>query len=222
MARTLVAMLYVSKYGISGPTVNSLLGSILSHSFDNCEYQFIVDHTHVSGRNRAAKIAVDGGFDYLLFLDSDMDWPPETLQRLMLCKSDVACIDMWSRGIPSFRMVSKKNGDGSIKPVPDDLATGIVDVETCGMGCTLIGVPLLKRMKEKLGELWFQAASHSEDVSFCYLAKEMFAASIKCDFGLLAGHYTTIRASGQPFMRDYNNRWAEIPDKESAKYGGDG
>ena len=219
--RTLVSMLYVSKYGICGQTVNSLLGSVLSGSFKDCEYLFVIDHTHVSGRNRAAKAAMDQGFDYLLFLDSDMDWPPETLPRLIDCKADVACIDMWSRGIPSFRLVSKKNDKGLVAPVEDDIAGkgGVSDIDTCGMGCTLIRTDLLRRMAEKIeAPLWFQASSHSEDVSFCYLAKQLCNASIKCDFGLLAGHYTTIRASGQDFMRDYKNRWGDVADKESPKY----
>lgn len=215
---TLVAMLCVSKQGISPYTVNALLGSILSGTFTGCEYRLIVDHTHVSGRNRAAAAALDGGFDYLMFLDSDMDWPVDALPRLKACGADIACTDMWGRGIPSVRIVSK----GGL-PVTDELAAGheVEDIDACGMGCTLIHAQLLKRMKEKIGgPLWFQASSHSEDVSFCYLAKKLCGATIKCDFSMVAGHWGMIRNAGQDFTRDARNSAGKLVAPDVLRYAG--
>jgi len=63
-------------------------------------------------------------------------------------------------------------------------------------------------------DIWFQSASHGEDASFCFLAKEMCNALIMCDFGITAGHWGVLRLVGQDFTRDASNQPMAVANPE--------
>jgi len=180
------------------------------------KFLWLGDHSQVGARNLACEAALEENFEWLFFVDSDMDWPNDTLQRLKACDADIACTDMWSRNWPSFRTVmvlGEKDENGKCLPVPvsDEIAAEkkVVDVDLCGMACTLIRTSLLKKMPKP----WFWTAEHGEDATFCFNAKEM-GATIKCDFGAVAGHWGTCRMVGQDFTRDARNQPQKLANEE--------
>lgn len=203
---TLVALPYVSKDGFTGPTVRSIINGFGSGKFGRVNFLIIGDKTQVKARNEACENAIASGSEYLFFVDSDQDFPPDALSRLKAVDADVACADMWSRNWPSFRLVlipGEKNSEGltMYKPVPDEDANGIRDISFCGMGCTLIKTSVLKRMAEKFPDQpWFWAAHHGEDATFCFKVLEM-GGTVKCDFGLKSGHWGSMRMMGQDYTR---------------------
>lgn len=222
---TLVALPYVSKTGFTGATVQSLIIGMTQKGFKNCKFLFIGDANTHQARNIACEDALREGADYLLFVDSDMDFPSNTLERLKALDADVACVDMWSRGWPSFRTVqiSHPNGDGTHQtravpieqshPVPGEPGV-VLDIDVCGMACTLIKTSLLVKMKERFEDQpWFWAAKHGEDATFCFNAKEV-GATLRCDFGLVAGHWGVTRMAGQDYTRDARNQPMSIADPE--------
>jgi hypothetical protein len=192
---TLLALPYVSKDGFTGATVRSLLSGVGA-----CKVLFIADQTQVSARNVACAEALKCGAEYLWFVDSDQDFPPDTLARLKAVKADVACADMWSRSWPSFRIVFR--GD---KPVPDEVADRgkIEDITYCGMGCTLIRTSILRKLETK-EQPWFWTAHNGEDATFCFKVLEA-GGTVKCDFSLKSGHWSYCRMVGQQFTKDRKN-----------------
>jgi hypothetical protein len=163
---------------------------------------------------------------WLFFVDSDMDFPPDTLSRLKAMDCDVACLDMWTRTIPSFRMILKmgdvdeKGGRRCVPVVPvevgrdgDKPVYGVQEADVVGMACTLIKVDLLKKMQPP----WFFMVEHGEDASFCFVAKEKYGAVIKCDFGSVSGHWGVVRMAGQEWSRDAKNQIMAIDDPEMAR-----
>lgn len=200
---TLVALPYVSKDGFTGPTVRSIINAFASGSLGRVSFTMIGDKTQIYARNEACKQAIALGAEYLFFVDSDQDFPVDALERLKRVDSDVACADMWSRGWPSFRIVFHPDDvDGKYRPMPDEEAEGVKDVGFCGMGCTLIRVSILKRMLEKYPDQpWFWAAHNGEDATFCFKVRDI-GGTVKCDFSLKSGHWSTCRMMGQPFTRD--------------------
>lgn len=207
---TIVALPYISKSGFFGATVQSLVTGILGGGFRMTKFLFLGDHTQTHARNMACKDAVDIGAEWLLFIDSDMDFPPDVLKRLKACDADIACTDMWSRGWPSFRTVMRlteprEDGLRQSVPVPGE-QHGIQSVDLCGMACTLIRVSLLKKMAEKYPDQpWFWSGQHGEDATFCFKAHEI-GATVKCDFDVVAGHWGTTRMAGQDYTRDPKNQ----------------
>jgi hypothetical protein len=218
---TVIALPYVSKIGFSGDTFQSVVIGMTERGLRNCKFLFLRDHTQVHARNVACQDTIDENCDYLFFVDSDMDFPPNTLDRLKACDADIACTDMWARNWPSFRTVLRLSGAdeaGKSKclPVPD-WPTGVEDIDVCGMACTLIKKSLLVRMKEKWPDQpWFWTAEHGEDAMFCFKAKEL-GASLKCDFGIVAGHWGVARMAGQDYTRDARNQPMKITDGEMMK-----
>ena len=214
---TVVALPFVSKQGFTGATVSSLILAMASGGLRHCKFLFLGDHTQVGARNAACEMAISEGAQYLLFIDSDMDFPTDTLKRLKDCEADVACTDMWSRNVPSFRTVLRagpKDEHGKIRMIPY-AGSGIEAVDVCGMACTLIRTSLLLRMRDKLaGNPWFQSASHGEDASFCFLARDLCGATIKCDYGITAGHWGVARMAGQEWTRDADNNPMKAHDPE--------
>jgi len=219
---TLVAMPYVSKLGVSAAMFQSVTLGILSGDLKMAKFLWLGDHSQVGARNIATEAALEENFEWLFFIDSDMDFPIDTLARLKACNADIACTDMWSRNWPSFRTVmvlGEKDKDGKAQaiPVADEVAANkaVVDVDLCGMACTLIRTSLLRKMKKP----HFWTAEHGEDATFCFNAKEM-GATVRCDFGVTAGHWGVCRMSGQDFTRDALNQTAHLANVEMMRHMG--
>lgn len=223
---TLVALPYVSKVGFTAATVQSLCSAITSGGLSPARILWLGDHSQTDARNKACEAAIERGVEYLFFIDSDMDFPPDTLKRLKACNADVACTDMWSRNWPSFRTVMRltktdEKGWTHAVPVSDsDLppkieARGIEDVDVCGMACTLIRTDFLIRFRDEpkfKDQPWFWTARHGEDATFCFNAKEI-GAKIRCDFGVVAGHWGVTRMTGQDYTRDRRNQPLEVTEE---------
>ncbi len=214
--KTLIALPFVSKIGFNHAFVQSLTASMAMKTLLPAQIMWLGDHSISDARNQACEQAIAQDADFLWFIDSDMDFPVDTLPRLKACDADIACADMWSRGWPSFRTVMRTKApgaDGLLQsvPVPDEELPppgerGVEEVDICGMACTLIKVPFLKRFRERYTDQpWFWVARHGEDATFCFNAKEM-GAVIKCDFGIVAGHWGVCRNAGQDYTRDAKNQ----------------
>lgn len=222
---TLVALPYQSKHGFCAGTVQSIVLAITSRGLSPSKIMWLGDHSISDARNKACEAAIEEGSEYIFFVDSDMDFPPDTLARLKACASDIACTDMWSRGWPSFRTVLRNgkepNADGLLQSIPvkdEDLPPvgerGVEDVDICGMACTLIRVDFLKRFRDHFKKQpWFWVARHGEDATFCFNAKEI-GAVIRCDFGVVAGHWGVCRNIGQDFTRDARNQPMSVSEEQ--------
>lgn len=67
-------------------------------------------------RNEMARVALDGGYDYLLWLDSDMTFPHDTLIRLLEHQKEVVCA-RYLRRVPPHVVLG-------VPEVPDQLPIG--------------------------------------------------------------------------------------------------
>jgi len=220
---TLVALPFVSKQGFDGATVSSLIYSLIYGGMSKCLFHFYGDYPVSHARNAAALDAIKRGAEWVFFVDSDMDFPTNTLDRLKKLDADIACADMWSRNWPSFRTVLKY--DKAVRwpkkrqLVPVDNGgkiSGPMDVDCCGMACTLIKTSLLRKFaKKKL--MPFVMGEHGEDAAFCMVAKQKFRAKIRCDFDVVSGHWGRSRMVGQDFTRDTRNQFGAVADPEFMK-----
>jgi len=95
-----------------------------------------------SNRNKIVRNAIDKKFEHLLFLDCDMDFPPDTLHRLLAHGKDVVAANYVKRQLPG-KPVSVSGG----KPVvsaPDRHGLEIVD--GAGTGLMLVRTSLFSRI----------------------------------------------------------------------------
>jgi hypothetical protein len=120
-------------------------------------------------RNDIAKQLLDSTFDHLLFLDTDMRFPPHALGQLLDHDLPIVAANYTTRRAP-YRPVSMRH-IGTNEPLYTDAdSTGLEECAACGMGFALIK----REVFEKTEKPWFLTpyiprvdGSWGEDVWFC-------------------------------------------------------
>lgn len=157
-----------------------------------CTVSFLMGSLVYDSRNKLAGYALEMEADYILWLDSDMVFQPDTLERMMDTMNKHPHIDILSglyfRRTTPFTPVlfNKLERDGEtlvfedVKEVPDDL----FEVAGCGFGCVLMKTDCLF----DIGINWFTPfVDAGEDCAFCMRAREK-GYKIYCDPNISLGH----------------------------------
>ena len=128
-----------------------------------------------SQRMELARQALEEKADYLLWLDSDMRFPRETIGHLMLRDKPIVAANYATRRMP-VKPVAMMDNDGEIGRVytaPD--SEGLQPVDYIGMGVMMVK----REVFEKLEAPWFAIPYSTigqhyigEDVFFCRKARE--------------------------------------------------
>ena len=128
-----------------------------------------------SQRMELARQALEEKADYLLWLDSDMRFPRETIGHLMLRDKPIVAANYATRRMP-VKPVAMMDNDGEIGRVytaPD--SEGLQPVDYIGMGVMMVK----REVFEKVEAPWFAipystVGQHyiGEDVFFCRKARE--------------------------------------------------
>ena len=152
-------------------------------------------------RNSLAKHAIDGDFDRILWLDSDMEFQPDLMVRLC-ADMDENNLDIvgglyFTRRKPSIPVVYQKVGyyhsdeDDSVSPAalsyyeyPKDQ---LFPCEGIGFGAVLVRTDLVKKVQDKYGLPFSPILGFGEDLSFCMRARDV-GATIYCDSRIKVGH----------------------------------
>ena len=149
-----------------------------------------------NARNSLARQAIKSEVDQVLWLDSDMVFGPDLLQRMTKVRQDNN-IDMLTaicfRRKPPYtpclfdrleRLDNGKVSYTSIMSVPD----GIFKVGGCGMAGVLMGLDVLISVAAKFdGKMFDPLPGMGEDVSFCWRARQC-GYDIYCDTSIELGH----------------------------------
>lgn len=157
-----------------------------------CTVSFLMGSLVYDSRNKLAGYALEMEADYILWLDSDMVFQPDTLERMMDTLNKHPQIDILSglyfRRTTPFTPVlfNKLERDGEtlvfedVKKIPDDL----FEVAGCGFGCVLMKTDCLF----DIGINWFTPfVDAGEDCAFCMRAREK-GYKIYCDPNISLGH----------------------------------
>lgn len=146
-----------------------------------------------SNRNQLFRRAYDDGVDYILFIDSDMDWSPEMIDKLVMFDKDVACGLCLSRKplmgdahIPTilFKVDGRYRAYNEIPSEP-------LRVDAAGMAFVLIKKNVIKTITEKyphpFNPIYEGDRLLGEDISFCERLREC-GFDIWCDPSCRIGH----------------------------------
>jgi hypothetical protein len=131
-------------------------------------------------RIRLAREAVEDKSDYVLWFDTDMRFPRDTLIRLLNHKKDFVAANYVTRQIPpepiSFNLVD--DGKKWIRVPTSKENTGLERVDGTGLGVALTSTKLIKEVDDgKTPMFWFQYSlkNHTtlgEDIYFCIKCKQ--------------------------------------------------
>jgi len=147
-------------------------------------------------RNQLFAQAYKDGVDYILFVDSDMDWSPGDVDKLVALDKDIACGLYYSRKpVDQNRhlpmVMEYVDGQYEIAEVLDKPFL----VDACGMAFTLIKRSVIEKMFEEYCEPFNPIISNGdflgEDISFCDRARNK-GFEVWCNPDVKIGHLVTV------------------------------
>ena len=156
--------------------------------------QFMVGSLIYESRNALAMSALEMKADLVLWLDSDMVFDPDLLERLLAdinSGRDIVTALYFSRQYPYPPVIYSKTGFENDKPVcetyHDYPSDTVFKVEGCGFGAVLMKTGVLSDINNRFDNFFAPLIGFGEDLSFCIRAREC-GYDIWCDSGIRTGH----------------------------------
>lgn len=152
-------------------------------------------------RNRLAQTAIKKGFDRVLWLDSDMVFEPDLMERLSARIDEGrdfvtgVYVQRKSRHEPTIysEWRTEELEDGKLKAklkVCQEIPEEIFEIEACGFGIAMTTVKMLQDIMEQKGLPFTPVPGFGEDIACCMRAREL-GYKIWCDGSIQAGHEGT-------------------------------
>lgn len=142
-------------------------------------------------RNKLAAKAMKDEFDYVLWLDSDMVFSPDILEKLIADDKDIVSGLYFRRSHPYSPVIYKdselKDGRLVWSDYTDYPKEELFKVAGAGFGCVLMKTDVIFDMAGKFGDWFTPLYSSGEDLAFCYRAREL-GYEIWCDSRIRCGH----------------------------------
>lgn len=151
-----------------------------------------------TSRNKLAERAIQMEADYVLWLDSDMVFQPDLLERMMdrLQKDNLDILTgLYFRRVRPFtpvlfnklEMVGNVCNWSEFHELPDEP----FEVGGCGFGCVLMNTGVFLDVQGKFGNMFGPIGNTGEDLAFCWRAREC-GYKIICDPSIECGHVSHI------------------------------
>ena len=180
-----------AKY-IEPETFKSIYSQEIPEGYETV-FQYFFGYRIDQVRNLIADWVINGGFDYLWAVDSDITFPPDTLKKLLSQNAPMISA-VYRQRIAQQEIIElyKPNGAGGVVNMSwDELRNrGIVEIAATGFGCVLINSEVFKKIKYPHFE-YHVALDHnntvSEDTDFCSKARAA-GFQIFADTSILCGH----------------------------------
>jgi hypothetical protein len=146
-------------------------------------YMFISGSLIYKARENIADEMLKHDFTHLLFVDSDMSFPPDALKKLVSHDKDIVSGRAHKR-VANFEPCFYKKCDWKEAIIYHDYPEGLIEVAAVGMAFCLIK----REVFEKVSKPWFNPTFDiGEDLAFCMRAQEA-GFKIWVDTDLEIGH----------------------------------
>jgi len=157
----------------------------------------------VLARNTIFDFAIDGKFDYILLIDSDVIIPEDTLMQLLSAQADIVSgfyplMNENGLPIPNAKMLSgftRGSMMGYIDFPSDKLPGGkVYPVDLVGLGCCLISKKIFENYRFRCERGKYGDLIKSEDWCFCEDLKKdgiaiMFDTGLNCKHKIIGEHW---------------------------------
>lgn len=131
----------------------------------------------VNQRADLARNAINAGADYILWLDTDMRFPKDTLTRLLAHKKPIVAANYATRRLPVDTVAFQLGEDNvwsTLHTKPE--STGLEKVTAVGMGVMLTDTKVYREMEAPWFSITYHPNTHEysgEDIYFCYKANSL-------------------------------------------------
>lgn len=160
---------------------------------DACAVSFNIGSLIYASRDELAKRAIEMGADYVFWLDSDMTFSPDILERMFANKDKGDIITgLYFRRVPPFTPVlfNKLEIDEELRCTweePTELPDEPFEVAGCGFGCVLMPTDIFIDVQNRYSAMFSPIGGTGEDLSFCWRARQL-GFKIICDPSIQLGH----------------------------------
>ena len=138
-------------------------------------------------RDKIAMDALASEVDYIMWLDSDIIYPPNIIRKLMSRNKDMITGIYHKRTVPFTPCIYKLEED-KLKPYLDYPEDKLFQIEAAGFGCMLMKAKVIKAVHDKFGGCFFPVNGvGGEDLSFIRRAKDV-GIDVWCDSSVKCGH----------------------------------
>lgn len=197
-------------------------------------FSMITNTLIYTSRNLIAQEAVKAGFDRVLWFDSDMIFPSDTLIRLSADLDEgrdlVSALYFTRRetSVPCIHtdLTWEVKPDGWVETnayiYKDYPRNQIFEIAGCGFGCVMTSADLLKKMIDKYGAPFYPLMGMGEDTSFCFRAGKD-GVKMYCDSRIKIGHigskvfnedyYQLGKIAADTYERNKKNMWPQNRSK---------
>ena len=199
----------MSRVLVCVPTLDSVSASFHASQMmlrwdDGNKYAYSVKSNSLTynARNEFALDAINGKYDFMVFVDSDILMEPDTILRMVKdiqdSGADLVTGIYFKRRLPTSPVIYKSIdwsedavlGAQELVEAYEDWPRdkGLFEIEGCGMGCCVIRVDMLPEVVAafRMGPFTPQPRL-SEDLSFCWRLK-MLKKQMLADPTILPGH----------------------------------
>lgn len=165
--------------------MRSLLGLVKKI---DCDYEIcIMSGTLVYvARDKLANKAINEGFEWVLWLDSDMVFQDTLLEDLQFCGKDFVTGVYQARRKGYDSCIFEKIDLDELKKCGSYPAQAF-RVEGCGFGCVLIKTEILKHIVQTYKSAFLPMKQYGEDIAFCFRAREL-GYKLYCEPSAVCGH----------------------------------
>ena len=170
-----------------------------------CNYQMITTaKVHHIARNTIIKNFLKSDSDYLLFIDSDMIWEPDSLEiaysTLQHPQVDIVSGIYYTKGEPHLPVIKKLDLQAGCYNIYTEWGNEPFEVDGAGMGFMLIPRYVLEKMKQPMCH-W--DGGFSEDLNFCLQAKKDHGFKIWAHPGIKLGHVSKTTITSFDWVRQH-------------------
>ena len=163
-------------------------------------------------RNEIAIDAITQGADRILWIDSDMRFKNDMMER-MSARIDQGCEMVcglfFKRVFPTMPVIYKqldppeKADDDKViahvVPYTDYPKDSLFEVQGCGFGAVMMTTELCKAVWDAFGPSFMPLEWCGEDMGFCYKAR-MLGRKIWCDSSIKVGHIGTVEFGEETWL----------------------
>lgn len=185
----------------------------------NCMLAMQMGSLIYTSRNSLAAQAIQAEADYVLWLDSDMVFEPNLLERMMavLTENDLDILTgLYFRRTPPYSPVlfdklEIKDNITEWSEFPE-IPNHLFEVGGCGFGCVLMRTDPFLDVQSKFGNMFAPFGDTGEDLAFCWRARQC-GFKVWCDPTIICGHvgYTI---SDEKFYEGYKT---QLIQKQNAR-----
>lgn len=158
-----------------------------------CSVAFQMGSLIYTARNNLGRQAIEHDFDYVLWLDSDMVFDPDLLERMLKTMEDNDydfLTGLYFRRVAPYSPVlfdKLEYNEGAQWTEYKSLPDGLIQVGGCGFGCVLMKTEVLLSVQGRFNTMFDPLFGLGEDLAFCWRARKC-GYKLMCDTSLVVGH----------------------------------